>query len=30
MALTLLYQTTSDELSKRVFEWGLLDKNGDY
>jgi transcriptional regulator with XRE-family HTH domain len=29
MALALLYQMTSDELSKRLSEWGLLYKNGD-
>jgi transcriptional regulator with XRE-family HTH domain len=28
MALALLYQTTSDELSKRLLDWGLLYKNG--
>ncbi|HYP24150.1 MAG TPA: transcriptional regulator [Actinomycetota bacterium] len=28
MALALLYQTTSDELSRRLADWGLLSKNG--
>ncbi len=28
MALALLYQTTADELSKRLSEWGLLSENG--
>ncbi len=28
MALALLYQTTADELSRRLAEWGLLSKNG--
>ena len=27
MALALLYQTTADELSKRLAEWGLLAKS---
>jgi transcriptional regulator with XRE-family HTH domain len=29
MALALLYQTTSDELSRRLADWGLLSTNGD-
>ncbi|HEX2196989.1 MAG TPA: transcriptional regulator [Actinomycetota bacterium] len=28
MALALLYQTTSDELSRRLADWGLLSSNG--
>jgi transcriptional regulator with XRE-family HTH domain len=28
MALALLYQTTSDELSRRLADWGLLSANG--
>ena len=28
MALALLYQTSADELSRRLGEWGLLSKNG--
>ena len=28
MALALLYQTTADELSRRLGEWGLLSTNG--
>ncbi len=28
MALALLYQTSADELSRRLGDWGLLSKNG--
>jgi len=28
MALALLYQTTADELSRRLSDWGLLSSNG--
>ena len=28
MALALMYQTTSDELSRRLADWGLLSRNG--
>lgn len=28
MALALLYQTTADELSRRLADWGLLAQNG--
>jgi transcriptional regulator with XRE-family HTH domain len=28
MALALLYQTTADELSRRLYDWGLIASNG--